>query len=190
MNDLFAEIELNIDQKNNLIKNFTNNQIIADLVLNFKPDFLDQLNNNSVLNDLEANGGRILYEQNDKMDLDAHSLFIKEQIVNSKQDSLSDSSNKIEDVQMLTTSYYTHRSSSELNRSDENRQKNEETHQNETIYTSTIPTDPSIISTSTPTTTKSVSYPNNPQFVECINSCGTDHDCVRTKCLSDSTYFG
>ena len=30
----------------------------------------------------------------------------------------------------------------------------------------------------------------NPQFVECVNACGIDHDCVRTKCVIDSTYFG
>ena len=34
------------------------------------------------------------------------------------------------------------------------------------------------------------SLSENPQFLECITSCGTDHDCVRTKCLLDSTYFG
>ena len=32
--------------------------------------------------------------------------------------------------------------------------------------------------------------PQNPQFLECINACGTDHECVRNKCLMDSTYFG
>lgn len=31
---------------------------------------------------------------------------------------------------------------------------------------------------------------DNPQFLACINACGTDHDCVREKCLLDSTYFG
>lgn len=146
--------------------------------------------NSSIFNDQEAHGGRILFEQDDKMDMDANSLFIKEELVDNKQESLSDSFNMIENVQISTTNFYTYTSSSESDTVEESRQKNEEIHQNETIYMSTIPTDPSIITTSTPTTTKSISYPNNPQFVECINSCGTDHDCVRTKCLSDSTYFG
>jgi hypothetical protein len=31
---------------------------------------------------------------------------------------------------------------------------------------------------------------DNPQFIACMESCNTDHECVRTQCLLDSTYIG
>ncbi|RNA17285.1 hypothetical protein BpHYR1_044540 [Brachionus plicatilis] len=182
--DLFADLQFNVAQKKPLPsrKKLAHNKIIADLVVNLKPEILNDL--------LSRHGGRILYEQDAKMDLDPNSLFIMEEIPDKKLTPLPDSLNMIENEQFSTTSFYMNSSSSALSIiTEEAVRTSEQISQSQTIL-STTPTDPSVTSTTTATTTKSVSYPNNPQFVECINSCGTDHDCVRTKCLLDSTYFG
>ena len=38
--------------------------------------------------------------------------------------------------------------------------------------------------------TKVSIHKDNPQFMQCVNTCGSDHECIRQRCLLDSTYFG
>ncbi|CAF0823498.1 unnamed protein product [Brachionus calyciflorus] len=216
----FKKIPLFLKKKEKFFKNRTNNNntnksIIADLIIKLRPlseyddeNMLNRLNRSLFsTNDSIHNNGRILFEideNNPNLDDDDNGgVFIKEDISNGNDNKKYDDksiSNKLyeDDVEEKYLPSQTEMMTPTTSIVDI---EPKITIINTSSFFAVDTTTPSytqsttteIITTlpiTTTTTSKTISYPDNPQFVECINSCGTDHDCVRTKCLSDSTYFG